>query len=85
MPPATSTLPFDSSVAVWPVRGMLIAAAGTNVSVAGSYSSQVACGSLVCCTPPVISHWPFGKRVQVCSERGVDIVGPGENVSVARS
>src|SRR5215470_3383657 len=62
IPPATSTLPSWSSVAVAPVTAKGMLPVGENVRVAGLYSSAVAV------PPPATSTLPPGSRVAVWPE-----------------
>src|SRR5262245_54619375 len=62
-PPATSTLPFASSVAVWSARTAAMLPVGLQVPVAGSYSSAPAPGP-ASRTLPVrssVAVWPETK------------------------
>ncbi len=54
-PPAASTLPFASTVAVWRSRLWFIVAPGDHVPVASSYTSVVARVSRLPSSPPVTS------------------------------
>lgn len=62
IPPATSTLPSWSSVAVAPVTAKGMRPVTENVRVAGLYSSAVAV------PPPATSTLPLGSRVAVWPE-----------------
>src|SRR5512142_2908505 len=63
-PPATSTLPLGSSVAVWPQRAEAMEPVSLEVPEAGSYTSAVAR-----LYPPATRTLPLGSRVAVCSVR----------------
>ena len=62
-PPATSTLPFCSSVAVAYCRTAVGLPVADHVPVAGSYSSAV--------PSPAISTFPFCNEVKVAPKRTV--------------
>jgi hypothetical protein len=70
-PPATSTWPLGSSVAVWPYRGVLMLAVGAQVPVVGSYNSALVRAVPVTVQgeakehPPLTSTWPLGSSVAV--------------------
>src|SRR6185369_7799012 len=69
-PPATSTFPLPSSVAVWLTHGTLSEPVAVQVAVAGSYNSALATAEPVTelpVIPPATSTLPFGSNVAVCS------------------
>ena len=72
-PPATSTWPEGSSVAVWRLRPVLSGPVDVHFPVAWSYSSLAARGppGQQLGDPPAISTWPEGSSVAVWSERAV--------------
>src|SRR5260370_13628785 len=77
MPPAISTLPFGSSVAVAPPRAVFITgveAGAANVLVTGSYSSVLLRAPAIA-TPPAISTLPLGSSVAVAFSRAAFITG----------
>ncbi len=81
-PPATSTWPSGSRVAVCPDLATVIAPVADQVPVAGSYSSAfVTC--LRPCTPPATSTFPSGSSVAVALLTASGIFPVGENVRVA--
>src|SRR3984957_11262194 len=57
LPPATSTFPFCKSVAVWPLRGVIMGIVAVHVPVAGLYN----CAFVV--PPPATSTCPLGNNV----------------------
>src|SRR5205807_6855211 len=63
-PPATSTLPFGSKVAVWPSRSVLRSAVRLHIPAAGSYSSALL-KDLVLSLPPANRTLPLGNRIAV--------------------
>src|SRR5947208_1077231 len=69
-PPATSTCPFGSNVAVWLKRGVVMLRVAVHTPVAGSYSSALA-KSLLLFRPPATSTCPFGSNVAVWSQRAL--------------
>src|SRR5450756_549154 len=72
VPPATSTLPSGSSVAVWDWRGVGMLPVAVQDPLFGSYSSAEArtpCGSLVAWTPPATSTLPSDSSVAVSWKR----------------
>src|SRR5450756_138269 len=72
VPPATSTLPSVSSVAVWNWRGVTMLPVTVQDPLFGSYSSAEArtpCGSLVAWTPPATSTLPPDSSVAVSWKR----------------
>src|SRR5207245_85872 len=66
-PPARSTLPVGSSVAVCPWRAVCILPVAAHRPVDGSYSSALAQGtqSPLVALPPATRTWPEGKSVAV--------------------
>ncbi len=64
-PPATSTLPEGSSVAVWPWWLTDREATGLHVPVSGSYSSAEPRAPDPVDPPPTTSTWPEGNSVAV--------------------
>ncbi len=81
-PPATSTWPSDSRVAVCPDRATFIAPVAAQVPAAGSYSSALVTCSKPC-TPPATSTFPSGSRVAVASRTASGIFAAGAKVRVA--
>src|SRR5450756_1944188 len=83
-PPATSTLPSGSSVAVWNMRGVGMLPVAVQDPLFGSYSSAEASGglpppvsppgTLLLTVPPVTSTWPSGSSVAVWNMRGVTML-----------
>jgi len=69
-PPATSTLPFASKVAVWPIRAILIVPVRVKAPVAGLKSSAAA-SVAVPFVPPVSKTLPLASKVAVCPARAV--------------
>jgi hypothetical protein len=65
-PPATSTIPLGSSVAVCEVRAVLRLPVGVQVPLAGSYSSALAETLTLLSNPPATSTIPLGSKVAVC-------------------
>src|SRR5205807_523710 len=75
-PPATRTLPLDSSVAVCSARAVSRLPVPVHVPVAGSYSSALLrakqlCGGGPQLKPPATRTLPFGSKVAVCPSRSV--------------
>src|SRR5947209_3637825 len=72
-PPATSTFPSGSSVAVGAKRAVAMLPAEDQLLVAGSYNSALAKGSLAPSSPPppATSTLPLGSCVAVCAKRAV--------------
>jgi hypothetical protein len=64
VPPATRTIPFCNSVAVWYTRAVVMLPVAVNVPVDGSYSSAVD-WLPPDAVPPVIKTMPFCSRVAV--------------------
>jgi hypothetical protein len=88
LPPATSTLPLASSVAVWYVRPVASGPAGVQVSVAGSYSSALASqaepeGGMP--YPAAARTLPLGSSVAVWLCRAVASAAAGVQVLFAGS
>src|SRR5690242_18814789 len=75
-PPAISTLPLGSSVAVASQRAVLIAGPAVKVLVAGSYSSVLLRTVTSGPTPPAISTLPLRSGVAVALARSTPIAGP---------
>ena len=70
LPPATSTLPFGSKVAVWLTRGSVMLLVAVNILVEGSNTSAVAVEfPKLLAIPPVIRTRPSDRRVAVCWAR----------------
>src|SRR5437762_1237616 len=69
-PPATSTCPFASNVAVCQKRTLAMLVA-VHTPLPGSYSSALVKSSVVLLRPPATSTCPFGSNVAVCEERAV--------------
>ncbi len=66
LPPATSTLPLLSNVAVWLERAVVMLPVRVNVPVVGSYNSLVAIGMpLPLPLPPATSTLPLLSNVAV--------------------
>src|SRR6266511_4300367 len=91
MPPATRTVPSDSSVAVWRQRGTFMLAAGLQRPVDGSYSSALAV-TVPYALPPTASTRPSGSNVPVAFPRpsarppvGVHVPVAGSKISVLAS
>src|SRR5450759_3601102 len=72
-PPATSTLPSGSSVAVWDWRGVTMLPAAVQDPLPGSYRSAEARAPLLP-EPPATSTLPSGSSVAVWSARGVTML-----------
>ena len=70
-PPATSTLPSVSSVAVWVIRGLLRWPVGVHTWVSGSYSSALFRTLSPSDDPPTISTLPSCSKVAVWYLRAV--------------
>src|SRR5215469_5507441 len=70
-PPATSTSPPVSSVAVWFVRALAISPVIVHLAVAGSYNSALATIVPLELMPPATRTRPFGSSVAVCPLRGI--------------
>ena len=64
-PPATSTWPLGSSVAVWKARGVLMRPVVVHVPLVRSYSSALSKMLLLGLIPPATSTWPLGSSVAV--------------------
>ena len=65
-PPATSTSPFASNVAVWCTRAVAMLPVAVHILVVGSYCSAVAVMKEALLTPPpATSTSPFGNNVAV--------------------
>ena len=75
-PPATSTLPSGSSVAVWPARANPRLAVAVQVRVPGSYSSAEALISLPPVKPPTTSTLPSASSVAVQPPKRVATIFP---------
>src|SRR5450759_4219348 len=78
-PPATSTLPSGSSVAVWDWRGVTMFPVAVQDPLLGSYSSAEASALLLPVTlllpvPPATSTLPSGSSVAVWDWRGVTML-----------
>ena len=84
-PPATSTFPFGSNVAVWKERPIPIAPVAVQVPVAGSYSSEVSVVTLALSMLPVTSTFPFVSKVAVKNWRAVAIAPVGVHKPVTGS
>src|SRR6266581_4816826 len=78
-PPATSTLPFGSSVAVCPSRDTDMVPPSVHASAAGSYSSAEGV------PPPAIRTVPSVNRVAVPSVRPVDMLAAADQFPVEGS
>ena len=73
MPPAMSTLPLGSRVAVCESRGAAsLPEVRLKVPVAGSYSSAESLTDVELC-PPTIRTLPLGSKVAVWRWRSIDI------------
>ncbi len=70
-PPATSTLPLGSNVAVCKSRSMLRLLVALHVPVAGSYTSALLRMPPGIPNPPATSTLPLGSNVAVCNLRRV--------------
>ena len=64
-PPATSTLPLGSKVAVSPSRAVPMLPVGVSAPVAGSNNSALAKVSPLVSVPPATSTLPLGSREAV--------------------
>ena len=64
-PPATSTLPLGSNVAVCCRRAVLRLPVALHVPLAGSYSSALGEGLKLLSSPPATSTLPLGSNVAV--------------------
>src|SRR2546421_572520 len=77
-PPATSTWPLVSFVAVWLVRAWFKLLVGLHVPVLGSYSSADARAGLPpelsALMPPATNTWPLVRRVAVWPSRALFIL-----------
>src|SRR6516164_10101527 len=62
-PPAISTWPLPSRVALWPTRPVVMLPVGVNFPVAGLYSSALDRRLKFASSPPATSTWPSGSRV----------------------
>src|SRR5215469_17869558 len=69
-PPATSTSPFGSRVAVCCPRATVMLPVVVHFPLAGSYNSEPL-RKPVEFTPPAANTWPFWSRVAVCLIRAV--------------
>src|SRR5450756_1874813 len=79
VPPATSTLPSGSSVAVWNMRGVTMLPVAVQDPLLGSYSSAEASALLLPVTlllsvPPATRTLPSGSSVAVWNWRGVGML-----------
>src|SRR5438067_5697980 len=79
-PPATSTVPLLSSVAVWPSRALFMLPVGVKVPVVGLYNSALASLPLVVLMPPAINTIPLLSNVALGSWRPVFMLPVGTNV-----
>src|SRR6266481_4651072 len=70
-PPATSTLPLGSNVAVCCRRAVLRLPLASHVPLAASYSSALVLGLKLLSSPPATSTLPLGSNVAVCPSRAV--------------
>src|SRR3990172_8457708 len=71
-PPATSTLPSGSSVAVWYLRPVTMFPVAVQVPLSGSYSAaEVKSSSMSGAEPPATSTLPSGSCVAVCPPRAM--------------
>src|SRR5437016_10451848 len=86
-PPATSTLPLGSSVAVWNWRPTaMLLLVSVKVPLAGSYSSAVCWGPPVGLTPPPVTRTlPLERTVAVGLLRAAFIGPVALNVPVPGS
>jgi len=64
-PPATSTIPLDSNVAVCSSRAVLRLPVAVQVPLVGSYSSALAEAVKLLSTPPATSTIPLDSKVAV--------------------
>src|SRR5438874_1626239 len=83
-PPATSTCPFGSNVAVCMRRSVVMLRVAVHTPVAGSYSSALA-KSLLLFRPPATSTCPFGSNVAVWSQRALRRLSVSVHVLVVGS
>src|SRR5690242_4655473 len=74
-PPANSTSPLLSSVAVWPVRGEFMSPTACHLFFAGSYASAIVRGPELP-EPPAINTRPSDRATQLWPLLGADIGGP---------
>ena len=70
-PPAASTFPLDSKVAVCRARALLRLPVNVQVPLAGSYSSALAKVKPLVSNPAAASVVPLDNRVAVCPNRPV--------------
>jgi hypothetical protein len=82
-PPATSTIPLGSSVAVWNRRAVLRLPVAAQVPLAGSYSSALARMPPIGPNPPATSTIPLGSKLAVCCSRPVLRLPVGIQVPLA--
>ena len=80
-PPATSTLPLFSRVAVCCSRAVARLPVVLKVPATGSYSSVVAVSPALA-APPVTSTLPLFSRVAVCNDRATCMLPVAVNVLV---
>src|SRR3989442_1786815 len=86
LPPATSTLPFESSVAVWLSRAPAMVPVVDQVPEAGSYNSAPAKDPPPdAVSPPVTSTLPLDSNVAVWPMRRIDIEPVYDHMLVAGS
>ena len=84
-PPAASTIPLGSKVAVCSPRAVLRLPVGVQVLLAGSYNSTLAKALKLLSNPPATSTIPLGSKVAVCSPRAVLRLPVGVQVPLAGS
>ena len=85
VPPAISTIPLASNVAVWFNLVAVMSPAAVNIPASGSYSSALARELPSSPTPPTMSTCPFGNSVAVCPVLAVAMSPVAENVPAAGS
>ena len=84
-PPAISTVPSGSNVAVWPLLATVMLPVAVNVPAAGSYSSALAISLLGSDAPPAMSTFPFDNNVAVYSALATVMLPVAVNVPAAGS
>ena len=83
-PPATSTCPFASSVALWLQCGVVMRPVVVHCPVAGLNSSAVAKQLLLTLGPPPAPNTsPFGSGVAVANTRATDMLPVGFHLLLA--
>ena len=83
LPPAMSTLPFISMVAVCSSRLVLTLPDAVHFPVEGLYSSVLLVVTPAAFSPPATTTLPVGNKLAVCSSRAVIILPVNVHLPVA--